>query len=64
MVTVKRDGKRWAIYVNGELIEGGFFGRSSALNAADAYRQPGCPDCGARGERRGHMTCAYPQEVK
>ena len=39
MVTVKRDGKRWAIYVNGELVEGGFFSREAALRAAAAYGQ-------------------------
>ena len=38
MVTVKRDGKQWSIYVNGELIEGGFFSREAALRAAEQYR--------------------------
>lgn len=23
---------------------------------------PRCPDCGAKGERKGHMTCQYPQD--
>jgi len=28
------------------------------------YMAPGtcCPDCGERGERRGHMGCAYPAD--
>lgn len=28
-----------------------------------AMRHGRCPDCGARGERRGHMTCAYPVDI-
>ncbi len=37
MVQVKRDGKRWAIYINGAMVEGGFFSRAAALVAAREY---------------------------
>ena len=36
-VVVKRDGKRWAIYVDGRLIEGGFFDREAAIRTASEY---------------------------
>ncbi len=40
------------------------------MNKPDKYGQQGgirrelrkeCPDCGARGETKGHMACQYPQ---
>lgn len=40
-IEVKRvqDGRKsWAIYVNGELVEGGFFSKSAALDCSKTYR--------------------------
>lgn len=37
-VTVKRDGKRWAIFVDGKLVEGGFFDREAAVRASAEYK--------------------------
>lgn len=28
----------------------------------EALTAPVCPDCGTVGERKGHMTCQYPQD--
>ena len=36
-VMVGRDGKRWAIYVNGKLVEGGFFSREVAVETSKQY---------------------------
>lgn len=34
-ITVRKQGARsWAVYADGELIEGGFFSRDAALSAA------------------------------
>ncbi len=32
--------RRWGIYVNGGVVEGGFFDRQAALEAARDYEQP------------------------
>jgi hypothetical protein len=37
-VEVKRQGKRWAVYVNGQLVEGGFFDRDAAERLAATLR--------------------------
>ena len=39
MYMVKRQGKQWAVYFNGKLIEGGFFDRDAAKDCADSYNQ-------------------------
>lgn len=37
-VTIKRQSPRtWGIFVNGNLVEGGFFSRDAAERAAQAY---------------------------
>ena len=33
-VTVERNGRTWGVYVNGRLIEGGFFTRQAAERRA------------------------------
>lgn len=33
-VIVKRDGQTWGIYINGKLVEGGFFSKHAAEHAA------------------------------
>jgi len=33
-INVKREGKEWAIYANGERVEGGFGSREDAVQAA------------------------------
>lgn len=42
MVTVRRmtefRSRQWGVYVNGELVEGGFFSREAALEAAQVWR--------------------------
>jgi hypothetical protein len=37
MAIVKRQGRQWGVYVNGALIEGGFFSRAAAQRCADEY---------------------------
>lgn len=39
VVTVKRTGRTWSIFVNGVLHEGGFFDREAAILAANAIRE-------------------------
>jgi hypothetical protein len=34
MITIKRTGRTWGIFKDGELIEGGFFTRDGALAVA------------------------------
>ena len=38
-VSVKRTGATYAVFVNGSLYEGGFFGRRAAETAAHALRE-------------------------
>lgn len=32
----------------------------SDIDLEAAPKRERCPDCGREGERKGHMTCAYP----
>jgi len=38
-VIVKKSGRTWGVYVDGELIEGGFFNRDCAMDAAAELKQ-------------------------
>lgn len=38
-VMVIQTGRTWSILVNGELVEGGFFSRDVALDAASEWRR-------------------------
>lgn len=37
-ITVKREGRTWNIYVDGKLVEGGFFTRDAANIAASLIK--------------------------
>ncbi len=37
-INVKREGKQWAIYANGEFVEGGFASKEDATRAAAEIR--------------------------
>ena len=49
-VSVRRQGKQWAVYVDGELFEGGFFSRDAALRSADAIRRELAAVVGSRND--------------
>ncbi len=40
VITIKREGKggNWAIYLDGKLVEGGFFTYAGAVKVAEEYR--------------------------
>lgn len=46
-IVIKRQeevgSRQWGIYVNGKLVEGGFFCKESAEEASREYRQFACP---------------------
>ena len=39
IATVKQQGTKWAVYVSGKLIEGGFFTREAAVRCAAEYNK-------------------------
>lgn len=37
-VEIRKTGKTWGIFVNGVLVEGGFFKKTAAIHAAGEYQ--------------------------
>jgi len=37
-IEIRRTGRTWGIFANGELIEGGFFKREAAVRASAEYK--------------------------